>query len=116
MVLGSLEAEVMELLWAADGPLTVREAMETLNRDRTPPLAYTTVLTVLSRLADKGAATRSIKGRAHRYAPAVTDEAALAVNDVLRTYGDAAVTHFLDQAGADPALRDRLRALLESGQ
>lgn len=116
MVLGSLETEVMELLWAADHPLTVRETMEALNQDRTPPLAYTTALTVMSRLADKGALTRSAKGRGHRYTPAVTDEAALAVNDVLRTYGDAAVSHFLDQATADPALRDRLRALLEPRQ
>ena len=46
------------------------------------------------------------------------DEAALAVRDVLRRYGDRAVAHFLVHVmadiGADPALRDRLVALIEN--
>ncbi|GAA2445680.1 BlaI/MecI/CopY family transcriptional regulator [Actinomadura vinacea] len=116
MSLGSLESSIMDVLWAADGPLTVRETLESLNRERTPPLAYTTVLTVMSRLADKGALVRTAKGRGHAYAPAVADEAALAVQGVLRTYGEAAVAHFLDRAATDPALRQRLKALLEDGQ
>jgi predicted transcriptional regulator len=114
MALGSLETQVMELLWAAGRPLTVREARDALNDGRTPPLAYTTVLTVMSRLAGKGALTRTPRGRSHQYAPAVTDEAALAVRDVIASYGQAALSHFVDQASADPSLRDRLRALLEA--
>ncbi len=104
----------MDVLWAAGRPLTVREALDALNAGRTPPLAYTTVLTVMSRLADKGALTRTPRGRGHQYAPAVTDAAALAVRDVIAAYGDAALSHFVDQASADPSLRDRLRALLEA--
>lgn len=104
----------MDVLWAAGRPLTVREARDVLNAGRTPPLAYTTVLTVMSRLADKGALTRTPRGRGHQYAPAVTDAAALAVRDVIAAYGDAALSHFVDQASADPSLRDRLRALLEA--
>jgi predicted transcriptional regulator len=113
MALGSLESEIMEVLWGARRPLTVREALDALNDNRTPPLAYTTVLTVMSRLAEKGALTRTTRGRGHAYEPAAADEAALAVQGVLRTYGDAAVSHFLDQAATDPALRERLQALLE---
>jgi predicted transcriptional regulator len=113
MALGSLEAQVMEALWATGQPLTVRETLDALNKGRTPPLAYTTVLTVMQRLAGKGALTRAIRGRGHAYAPAVADEAALAVRDVLHAYGDAAVTHFMDQAAADPGLRERLRALMD---
>lgn len=112
MALGSLETQVMEALWAADHPLTVREALDALNADRTPPLAYTTVLTVMSRLADKGALARTPRSRGHQYAPAVADEAALAVRDVIAAYGSAALSRFVDQASADPALRARLRALL----
>jgi predicted transcriptional regulator len=112
-VLGSLEAQIMDIFWATRKPLTVRETLELLNVDRTPPLAYTTVLTVMSRLAEKGALVRTAQGRGHTYAPAAEDEAALAVQGVLRTYGDAAVSHFLDQAATDPALRERLQALLE---
>lgn len=113
MALGSLEAQVMNALWAAGRPLTVREALDVLNDGRTPPLAYTTVLTVMQRLAGKGALSRTVRGRGHAYAPAVADEAALAVRDVLHAYGDAAVTHFMGQAAADPALRERLRALMD---
>lgn len=118
MALGSLETEVMQTLWRAGRPLTVQETLDALNRERSPALAYTTVLTVLSRLTGKGALSRSVKGRGHAYVPAVPDEAALAVRDVLRRYGDQAVAHFMAhvmaRAGADPALRDRLLALLEN--
>jgi predicted transcriptional regulator len=114
MALGSLEARVMDVMWAAGRPLTVREALEVLNTGRAAPLAYTTVLTVMSRLAVKGALTRTGRGRGHVYAPAVADEAALAVRDVLHAYGDAAVAHFVGQAAADPALRERLRALTDT--
>jgi predicted transcriptional regulator len=113
VALGSLEAQVMDVMWAAGRPLTVRDAMEALNADRSPPLAYTTVLTVMQRLASKGALTRAVRGRGHAYAPAVADEAALAVRDVLHAYGDAAVTHFVGQAAADPELRERLRVLMD---
>jgi predicted transcriptional regulator len=116
VALGSLETEVMQTLWQAGRPLTVRETLESLNRDRSPVLAYTTVLTVLGRLTGKGALSRSAKGRGHAYVPVVPDEAALAVGDVLRTYGDQAVKHFMAHVGADPALRDRLVALLEKAQ
>ncbi|MBD2892358.1 Transcriptional regulator BlaI [Actinomadura sp. RB99] len=112
-MLGSLESQIMEVFWTARRPLTVRETLDLLNADRTPPLAYTTVLTVMSRLAEKGALVRKAQGRGHTYAPAAEDEAALAVQGVLRTYGDAAVSHFLDQAATDPDLRKRLQALLE---
>lgn len=112
MALGALESEVMDLLWVEGHPLTVREVLDLLNDGRSTPLAYTTVLTVLSRLADKGALTRTSQGRGHAYEPSAADEAGLAVRNVLRDHGDAAVSHFLDHAAADPALRKRLEALL----
>ena len=43
--LGPLEAEVMVVLWQADGPVSVREVVERLNAGRAAPLAYTTVMT-----------------------------------------------------------------------
>src|SRR5919109_1368609 len=45
-VLGPLEAEVMEVVWASDGPVSVRAMLERLNKGRRQPLAYTTVMTV----------------------------------------------------------------------
>ena len=43
----------MEVLWATSKPQTVRDVLDALNTGRRPPLAYTTVMTVLVRLADK---------------------------------------------------------------
>ena len=56
----------MQVLWAADGPRTARQVAEAL-ADR--GLAYTTWLTVLTRLERKGLLVRSPAGRAHAYAP-----------------------------------------------
>jgi predicted transcriptional regulator len=110
--LGPLEAEVMQVLWAAKGPLPVRAVLERLNRGRRPPLAYTTVMTVMARLAEKEILHRNRLGRGYAYEAAVPDEAAIAVRDLVRDYGDAAVAQFVDEARADPRLRRRLERLL----
>ncbi|MBJ7005592.1 BlaI/MecI/CopY family transcriptional regulator [Streptomyces griseofuscus] len=67
---GELESDVLAALWAADGPLTARDVRGRLKGD----LAYTTVLTILSRLYDKGMLARHREGRGHAYEP-VRDEA-----------------------------------------
>lgn len=65
--LTDLELEVMKVIW--DGsPCTVREVHERLQASR--PLAYTTVLTVVGILEQKGHLQRAGKeGRAHTYVP-----------------------------------------------
>jgi predicted transcriptional regulator len=70
---GALEAEVLAVLWSSDEPQSPAEVQAQLSGD----LAYTTVLTILSRLHDKGVATREKHGRSFRY-HAVDDEAGLA--------------------------------------
>ncbi|MGY5049710.1 BlaI/MecI/CopY family transcriptional regulator [Streptomyces sp. 900105755] len=67
---GELESGVLATLWAAAEPLTARQVQERLPGD----LAYTTVLTILSRLHDKGVLVRHRAGRGYAYAP-VRDEA-----------------------------------------
>ncbi|MFE5036094.1 BlaI/MecI/CopY family transcriptional regulator [Streptomyces sp. NPDC056683] len=67
---GELESGVLAALWAASEPLTARRVQERLPGD----LAYTTVLTILSRLHDKGMLVRQRAGRGYAYAP-VRDEA-----------------------------------------
>lgn len=67
---GELEGDVLAALWAADGPQTAREVRERLPGD----LAYTTVLTILSRLYDKGMLVRHREGRGYAYEP-TRDEA-----------------------------------------
>lgn len=111
--LGPLEAEVMGVLWRAGRPLPVREVAAALNAERTAMLAYTTVMTVMSRLAGKGILARSRAGRRFVYAPVAADAAEIAVRGVLEEFGDAALARFVQRAELDPALRERLRRLTE---
>ena len=67
----SRELDVMSVLWER-GPSTVAEVQSALPDS----LAYTTVLTVLRVLEEKGHATHITEGRAHRYVPLVEREIA----------------------------------------
>lgn len=60
---GELEREVLAAVAAAGRSVTANEVMGQLQ----PGLAYTTVMTTLSRLAVKGALQRELDGRAYRY-------------------------------------------------
>lgn len=116
--LGELERAVMEHLWSSSDPQTVRQVHEALARQR--ELAYTTVMTVLQRLAKKKLVTQQRNDRAHRYAPVHGREELVAslMVDALqqadRSGGRAAaLVHFVGQVGADEAaaLRRALAAL-----
>ncbi|WP_037069850.1 BlaI/MecI/CopY family transcriptional regulator [Pseudonocardia acaciae] len=102
--LGELERVVMDRLWDAGRPLLVREVADAL-ADRS--LAYTTVLTVLDRLARKGFARRERDGRAWRYAPAASRDQYVAtlMLDALDLTGDrdAALTRFARSVPAPDA-------------
>lgn len=103
----------MAALWSAERSLTVREVLGRLNQAREPGLAYTTVMTVLSRLTDKGVLRRQRHGRGYRYAPTVSDTATIAVRGVVESFGDAALAGFVEEIRADRKLLRRLRALME---
>ncbi|HVC07104.1 MAG TPA: BlaI/MecI/CopY family transcriptional regulator [Solirubrobacterales bacterium] len=109
---GPLESEVMEAIWRAGKPVAVRDVIEVLNEHRGEALAYTTVMTVMSRLAAKAVLSRHKAGRGYLYEANAPDAAGIVVKEVLRAYGDVAVAHFVDEARADPALLRRLRHLL----
>jgi predicted transcriptional regulator len=66
---GELESEVLAALWAAGRALTPGEVREELGG----ALAYTTVMTTLSRLHDKGVVDRQRSGRSFAYAPNVRE-------------------------------------------
>ena len=67
--LGPLGQRVMERLWR-DGPGTVGAVLESLNHGSARPLAYTTVMTILTRLLERGIVTREKEGRQYRYTAA----------------------------------------------
>lgn len=66
--MGDLERAVLDRLWVAERPLTVREVHEELLSGR--DIAYTTVMTVLDRLSKKGMVLQHRDGRAYLYAAA----------------------------------------------
>lgn len=78
------ELRIMEVLWQRDNA-TVADVVAALPP---PPLAYTTVLTMLRILEQKGVVRHKADGRAHVYYPCIErDEAATsAVSDVLRSF------------------------------
>ena len=102
----------MAVLWDAGEPVSVRGVVQRLNAGRTVPLAYTTVMTVLSRLAGKGILVRTQQGRGFVYTPVVADTAEIAVRGVLAEFGDAALARFVERVELDPRLRARLRKLM----
>jgi predicted transcriptional regulator len=113
--LGELERLVMEQLWAAEGALTVREVHDKLSTTR--ELAYTTVMTVLDRLAKKQLTERERDGKAWRYKAASPREelAADLMRDALDRAGDRreALVRFVGQVSDEEAalLRDALARL-----
>lgn len=67
--MGALEREVLTRLWASKSPSTPAEVA---GRMVSPP-AYTTVMTTLTRLWQKGLVSREPRGRAFAYTPLVTE-------------------------------------------
>ncbi|MCA1710263.1 MAG: BlaI/MecI/CopY family transcriptional regulator [Actinobacteria bacterium] len=110
--LGGLERAAMEVLWAADAPLTARQVAEAL-ADR--GLAYTTWLTVLSRCERKGLLSKERAGRAHAYSPSASreDHIAVLMQQALGQADDreAALQHFV--RSVSPAEAAALRRALD---
>jgi predicted transcriptional regulator len=100
------ELEVLHILWRT-GPATVRDMMDELNRGRARARAYTTVMSLLNIMADKGLVRRRRKGRAFVYQAKVTREKTLRriIGDVVdRAFegsASALVANLLDQARPD---------------
>ncbi len=65
--MGELEHQLLQAIWRSQNGLTPAEALQALGGT----VAYTTVLTVLTRLFQKDLLVRSREGKAHRYAAAV---------------------------------------------
>nr|WP_253267862.1 BlaI/MecI/CopY family transcriptional regulator [Streptomyces asoensis] len=98
---GELEALVLSALREADGPATAGWVQERLGGD----LAYTTVITILTRLLAKGAVTRERGGRSFAWLPA-SDEAGLAAHRMRRVLDaerdrEAVLASFVTGLGPD---------------
>jgi predicted transcriptional regulator len=117
--LGDLEAQVMGRIWARRQPVTVREVLGDLQRER--PIAYTTVMTVMDNLRKKGWLRRHTEGRAYRYEALVSGEeySATQMRQALAASGNrpAALMHFIEELSADEAdaLEEAYRRITAKG-
>jgi predicted transcriptional regulator len=117
--LGELESAILDVLWDGEGKLSVREVLDQLERGSA--LAYTTVLTVLDRLHDKGLVAREKEGKAFCYWPVLSREAfrgqqaARVLTESRVPVNRDVLMAFLDSAEhADPAVLDELSALIKA--
>jgi len=108
------ETEIMNVLWDR-GPSTVAEVRDALDDGS----AYTTILTLMRVLEEKGIVTRRAEGKAHRYRALVRREAARsrAVDGVLgqffRGSAELMLTQLVSRRDLDEDALLRLRALVD---
>lgn len=106
----------MEVVWAADAPITVRAVCEALRPSR--DLAYTTVMTVMDNLHGKGVLTRQRVGRAYRYRATRSREEynAVLMTEVLASSRDHAATFVQFVQRMDAAEVAELRKALDEAE
>lgn len=113
------ELEVLKVLWD-EGPATVREVMQHLNQTRRR--AYTSVMSLLNVMTDKGLVTRKAHGRAFVYAARARRENTLGrmVGDLVgRAFegsASALVAQLLDQTNPSVEELDEIRRTIEAYQ
>jgi predicted transcriptional regulator len=119
--LHDLEALVMEQMWDR-GEATVRTVLEALNSAGGRTRAYTTVMTIMSRLDGKGLLSRRREGKTDVYVAVLDREAyrqaraEAEVAELVDQYGEVALVHFARQMQQlDPDRRRRLRRLAQRG-
>lgn len=115
-LLHELESLVMEEVWRQE-QATVREVLTALNRGE-KERAYTTVMTIMARLDEKGILTRERRGKTDVYEPVLSREqfmearAGDEVQSLIREFGDIALAHFAEEVGnLDPKRLEALRKL-----
>ena len=121
-VLGPLGAAVMHAVWK-QGDATVASVAAALAEDGTSTAAYTTIMTIMGRLHDRGLLAREKQGRVFVYR-AVADEDAVmerlssaALDQLLTRFGSTAYRQFAVRLSeVDPDIRRRLLDLAAEGE
>ncbi|MBW3618875.1 MAG: BlaI/MecI/CopY family transcriptional regulator [Actinobacteria bacterium] len=116
-LLGPLEQDVMDVAWRL-GDATVRDVHDQLAATR--KIAYTTVMTTMTRLAAKGLLRRDTAGLAHRYRPMVSREhyaretLSSVLGWLLERYPEPAASYLAEVVDAvDDVTLDQLRSAVE---
>lgn len=98
--LGPLEQEVMDCVWR-EAVVSVRDVHSCLKKSR--KIAYTTVMTIMTRLVDKGFLRRKKQGKAFLYSPKKTREQTAKtiigkiIDSLVDQFGEEAVVAFSDE-------------------
>lgn len=116
-VFGDLEADIMKIVWKSE-EVTVREVYDELRLNK--KLAYTTVMTIMNRLAEKNLLTRESRGNAFAYTPTVSENefATQIVSEVLdgllEDFADPALSHIVESLSSkDSQKLKRLEQLIQ---
>lgn len=115
---GPLEAQVMNILWDMDHPMTIKEVLASLQT--TKPLSFNTIMTMMNRLVEKGALTKTGESRSFHYEPSESREQFLnnqsreLTHELMEEFGSLAVNHMVDVLEeVDPqlirALEDKIK-------
>ena len=120
-VLGSLESEVMEVIWSKGAEVSVRDVYEALVLKR--EIAYTTVMTIMVRLAEKKLLKKRKEGNAFLFTPAIakdeftTQMVDNVVDDLLADFSDAALASFINRVGnKDRESIEKLEKMLKTAR
>jgi predicted transcriptional regulator len=119
-VLGPLESEIMNLVWSK-GRVTVREIYEALLANSDKSIAYTTVMTTMTRLAKKDILKAFKEGNAYSYEAAYPKEEFLStvvgevVDGLIDDFSEPAVAHFIEKIkSVDPVKLKQLEDLIRN--
>ncbi len=116
------ELEILKILWTRGSPWSVRDVLDVVNGEVDPPRAYTSVMSLLNVMTDKGLLKREAHGRAFLYAAALPREQTLRsmLRETLeRVYSGSAsllVAHLLDQSNPSGVELEQIRSLLDEFQ
>ncbi len=117
--LGTLEAQVMEAIWDAGERVSVEDVRAALE-EQGKEAAYTTIMTTMSRLHEKGLLEREQQGRAYFYWPALTrgelgrNVTRRVIDGLLSSFAEPAISYFVEAMGdSSPDRLDDLADLVD---
>ncbi len=120
-MLGSLESEIMEVVWLSGSEVTVRQVLDALQNNR--ELAYTTVMTIMGRLVEKKLLEKRKEGNAFLFKPALSrDEftgkvVGSLIDDLLSDFSETTMSHFVRRVGEkDRSVLEKLEQALDEAK
>lgn len=119
--LGTLEKEVMDIIWSSKQELAVKTVHGVLSVKR--KIAYTTVMTIMGRLETKGILKKKVSGKAFLYQPVYSKDKFLTkisrqiIKNFVSNFGESAIAHFAQEVEKlTPDKQKKLHKLLEEAK